>query len=352
LENGQVEEAVNRLLKYHSSPFTAASIAFEHREQLSTLYLRIAPTKELGTTVIEFILAILPYVLMTVPGKALLQLMDLLVTSSRFRRLDQVLWAISCSSVAQVCDEPVYDRLLSVPPDDRLRLFANPFSTIQHCQRGQMFRTAAWIAHIFGLHEEAVVTATKVGRDLTTRYIRRAPRSMRAALCKQVDIEIDREEGQEAIRLASKAVVVAELRTIVGELKNLEEQSHESVRFLRELEEWGQAEARQEPDCGYCRKKLAGSTGYRFSCGHAFHMSCLLDMAVSRVDRDTLARLNRIRDRPSPSKDDLKLQEQILASDCPICGMLAAETVREPVIDFTAPKWDLVLDSEPRSPRR
>jgi hypothetical protein len=352
MEEGNVAEALDRLLKYGASPFAVSSIAFRHKDHLSKLYLRINQSQP----VIHFLLPILPYIAPDVPPEALMQLLDALITSNSFHRIDQIIWAISKTRAARSFDKPLYDRLLRVLGDElRQQLFKNPFSTLQHCQAAQMFETAAWIAHISGLHEDAVLTAKLVSRELTIRYIRRAPRALRAKLCQQVDIEIDREEGQEAIRLASKAAVAKELTKMVGELKSLEEQSRESVKFLRELEEWGQGDTKPESSCGLCHRNLSGSAGYRFVCGHAFHTDCITGHVRARLtflDPEKVAVLDRICETPNPKSDALRLREQLLASDCPICGMIAVEAARQPLVSLSHPKWGLTIEAEPASPPR
>jgi hypothetical protein len=140
---------------------------------------------------------------------------------------------------------------------------------------------------------------------------------------------------------------------MVTELKQLEEQSRESVKFLRELEEWGQGDTKPESSCGVCHRSLSRAAGYRFVCGHAFHVDCITAHVRARLaflDPEKVAILEGIAQTANPKSEALRLREQLSASDCPICGMIAVEAARQPLISTSNPKWGLVLEADPPSP--
>jgi predicted RNA-binding Zn-ribbon protein involved in translation (DUF1610 family) len=132
---------------------------------------------------------------------------------------------------------------------------------------------------------------------------------------------------------------------MITELGVLGKQGEAAADFLKDLEEWGTTESPEEKNCGTCKRRLAGSAGYRFPCGHCFHRECLIDTVrpiVGEEEREIIDGRNR----------DMQAAEQVFASDCPLCGVLAVNRVRFPVLGITTPGlWSLQLTESEASPK-
>ena len=127
------------------------------------------------------------------------------------------------------------------------------------------------------------------------------------------------------------------------ELLCLTEQSQESVQFLKELEEWGSVESPEEKKCRGCGELLAGSTGYRFPCGHCFHSQCLVNEVRPLLDYGERFRLDELLKNRKPTRSEAEERDNIVAGDCPCCGMISSRKINLPIVVADAGEWALDL---------
>jgi predicted RNA-binding Zn-ribbon protein involved in translation (DUF1610 family) len=337
ISNRQFVEAIGRFstrrIKLGES--SKALILWFHQDELEEVYQKVNDPK-----IAEYVMHVLPFVAKRVPPETAKFLFNAMIEAKNYQFLDQLICSICLSESRHEGNiEQEIFQLLDKSPDQP---FQNPFSTFQCCYEAGLYRIAAWIAHRIGLHRQAVVTAHRVDHHLTQKYIRTAPRSMQAELCREVDIELSREEGEAAVRLSTPASVADELRTIVSELEQLARKGKESAGFLKDLEEWGTTESPEQKICGTCRKKLSRTVGKKFPCGHCFHDYCLTEAAKEFLLHEQREELGAILVMPKPTQLELQRKDELTASDCPLCGELAVGRIRRLPI-FTTPQWGLLL---------
>jgi hypothetical protein len=337
ISNKQFIEAINRLssMQPNLAASSKALILWFYEGQLEEVYEKVNDQK-----IAEYVMNILPFVARRVPPCAAQFMFNAMIEEKNYKFVDQLICSISLSEFRHhfKIDQEVF-QLLEKSPEQP---FQNPFSTFQCCYEAGLYRIAAWIAHRIGLHRQAVVTAHRVDHHLTQKYIRTAPRSMQAELCREVDIELSREEGEAAIRLLTPASVADELRTIVSDLELLARKGRESAGFLKDLEEWGTTESPEQKICGACRKKLSRSVGKRFPCGHCFHDYCLIETAKELLLDDQRKELNAILVMPKPTQLEVQRKDELIASDCPLCGEFGVGRIRRTPA-FANPQWGLAL---------
>jgi hypothetical protein len=274
------------------------------------------------------------------PPDCALALFDAAAGARAGRETDMLVACLCRAGAAGTHDSALAERLLRVA--DRAALFANPFSALQDLEAAGFHRSCAALASSLQLWTLAVCEAALVEAHLAKRYIHRAPRKLRAELCRAANIEFGREDG-EAVRIATKEAVCAELLTMTEELEQLTRQSEQSAQFLKELEEWGAGKARGERACGGCRRPLVRTVGYRFPCGHLFHEKCLVRIARETLSLEDTDLLDGLLAKPRPAKPEVEQHEALVAGDCPLCGERAAGRIRRPVVPPDSCQWSFAL---------
>jgi hypothetical protein len=343
LEQGKVISAIqNRILKFGATPTALSALSFRHREKLKELYNLVSDPQ-----FAKLILQIFPFVWADVPADAIFALLEVAIISpnpenAEAAQVDGLFSALCRKENAVEFDEKIEKRLREKPDYERSKIFFNAFSAMQNAAEAKLFRTAASIAHAVHLYRDAVDAANKVSKHLAQHYIHRSPRSIRAELCKLVDIELVQEDGQ-AVRIATKDTLLRELATINQERKKLEEQSVESAQFLKELEEWGNREAPPQTHCGKCRKKMAGATAYKFPCGHLFHERCLTELVMTLLSQEELGVLKGILAERKPKAAQIAIKDKMIGSDCPVCGQRATQKIRRSIVPIESCQWALEL---------
>jgi hypothetical protein len=328
MEDKSIHEAIDIILEFGQSPSARAAIIWNYRSYLSGTFQmsKYKPQR-------DFILSILPYVTTDLPPTSAKTLIQAALAEKDFHFVDQLVWAIALSPRARDFDRELFEQFSRLP--EARELFVNPLSTFERCNAAEMFFLSSWIAHIVGRHLQAVKIAKRVDLHIAQRYVHHAPREIRAELCRAADIEYEHEEGEEMVRCKTKEAVTRELQSMIAELEALGRQGKASADFLKELEEWGTAESEEEGFCGICRRRLTGTSGYRFPCGHCFHKDCLIEAArplVGEAEREIIDAKGK----------DSEAAERIFAEDCPLCGMLSVNRIRHCVLPIDRPPlWGL-----------
>ena len=331
LEEGKVQDAIANIPRFGATQSTLAHLVFKHRDALKELYRQV---DEKNRRISDIILQVLPFVTGDVdPATSLKLIQQEKARKSSQKPVDLLVWSICASETGREIDEElseVFNRYNS----GSLKLLMNPFSTLQHLLEAQLYHTAANIAGHLGLHREAVIAARKVPNgdiQLIYHFIRKAPKSMRGDLCREVDIELPRDnDDDELVRAATKETVAKELEATIEKLKVLGKQNEKSLQFLKELEEWGSTESQEsqpQMHCGCCRKSMRGGYGYAFPCGHSLHQRCLEREMARILSPEEQARLGQLLKKTNPTREEIDEREKLLASDCPLCGMISASKI-------------------------
>ena len=342
LEEGKIEEAVDKIPKFGASPSSIAVLVFKYRESLKALYQRWGENRRVA----DIIMLVLPFVTGDVDPTVALKLIQKekgLKTSQK--PVDLLVWSICASETGRQYDQDL-SRIFSRHDRDTLKLLMNPFSTLQHLTQAQLYLTAAHIAGHLGLHRDAVIASRKVPNgevQLTYHFIRKAPKSMRGDLCREVNIELPRDkDDEELVRAATKETVAKELEETIAKLKVLSKQNEKSLQFLKELEEWGSTESPPQSHCARCRKNMRGSIGYAFPCGHVLHQDCLIQELSTILTAPERAKLREICAKSNPTKEEIEEKERLIASDCPLCSCISAKKIGVFIVpDEKAGEWSI-----------
>jgi hypothetical protein len=354
LEQGKWLNAIEKIRQFGTTPDLVASLIFTFRDKLVSIF---AEDQLKDPKIAKLAMRVFPFVVEAVTPESAMILVDQAIHAKRPRDVNILVHAICVSGTRQRHDAALCSKFPIVPNEEGARIFFNPLAALQDLQASEFHRSAAWLAHSLGLWSIAAHEAIAVEVNLAKHYIHRAPRTLQADLCREVDIEFAREDGQ-ALRLVTKNSVTEELRNMLKELDALTKQSEQSAHFLKELDEWGSVENPEEKVCGICRRKLIRTVGYRFPCGHAFHEKCLMDVAKQLLSVDEVDLLGKLNTKTKPTQDEAAKREKLIAGDCPLCGEKAVTKIRKQlVVPGASTPWsfdlaDLSLFKPKQSARR
>lgn len=333
LENGNIQKALYKIIEIKPSQNIMSLIIFKYQNQIDSLYDHISDPK-----VNHFLISILPYLERNLPIEISFQLLEEEL-NKRNKYIDMLIWSITASEEASKHDKRLLDLIKNKAG---FKFIFNPFSTYQHCLQAKLYQTSAYIAFSAGLFREAALTAKNIDLFSVKHYIKRSPRSIQLDLCRELNVEIEREGDEQAIRMCSKENVVSELALMKTKLKQLKQQSRESVQFLQDLAEWANTENPMDTHCSHCKKQLKGSVGYYFPCGHCLHEDCLISKSRELMSQSELKTLDHLLSGARTRKSEKEL-ESLIASDCPTCGMRASLSIFTSIV--TKEHWPMDLIS-------
>ena len=333
LDNGNVQKALYKIIEIKPSQNIMSLIMFKYQSQIDSLYDHVTDPK-----VCQFLISLLPFLEKNLPIDVSFKLLEQELTK-RDKYIDMLIWTFTTSEEAEKYDQQLFDLIKN---KGGFKFIFNPYSAYQHCFQAKLYRTSAYIAFSVGLFREAALTAKNIDLFTVKHYIRRSPRSIQLDLCRELNVEIEREGDEQAIRMCSKENVVSELALMKTKLKMLKKQSLESVQFLQDLAEWANTENQMDTQCSYCKKLLKGSVGYYFPCGHCLHEKCLIKKSKELLSPDEVKSLVQLISNCKTEKDENDLENRI-ASDCPICGMRASSSIFTSIV--TKEHWPMDLIS-------
>ncbi|KAH0791927.1 hypothetical protein GPJ56_004111 [Histomonas meleagridis] len=339
LENDNIQLALNKIIEQKPSQSLLSSIIFN--KKFTNLIFKDLTTKEKVNEISSFLISLLPYLSETFPSEIAFQLLEKEIKTLNSKHCDMLIWCITNinNNNSNDFDQKLYELLKD---NNGFKHLNNPYSTLQRCLTSKYYRTSAYLAYLLGLYHESINCAKNIDVNTIKHYIRRSPRSIQAELCREADVELEQEGNEQAIRIASKETLVKELTSMKKKLKLLKKQSQENVHFLQDLDEWVSGENPMQESCAYCGKILNNTVGFYFPCGHCLHEDCLMCRVKELLSEEEITKIEKLFADKKAEKDILAA-ENMIAEDCPICGMRAAKALRKSIVKENDRNWPMSI---------
>lgn len=341
LEDNKITEAIDKILEFRPQGTEKLStIVFKYRDILKKQHFYdYEHLRKPGLR--TFVLSILPFIAGDLPSDTAFALLNNELQSLQPKQIDLLLWSLTTADNANKYDEAVSETIKS-KYDLNKGLLSNPFTSMQHCLKAHMYRTASQIAVNCGLYKEAVLAALKIDKNYAKRIIKHSPKAMQVELCRIANIEME-SEGYENTRISSKAMATKELENMERKYEILNTKFKESEQFLLTLQDWNYDESTPSTECSVCHCGLTRQTGYAFQCGHSFHEACLINAfelcLVDTADKDKIFNFKKYQ-----STVDKEWTESKMTEECPLCGVISVNSIRGRPVDET-PVWPTDFDS-------
>jgi hypothetical protein len=106
---------------------------------------------------------------------------------------------------------------------------------------------------------------------------------------------------------------------------------------------------KSDQKCNVCKGRLLTQAFYMFPCHHAFHRDCLAGEVAITSSSYEIAQMNSLirsldSQKEGKVRDDIKHQlDQLIASDCPYCGLIMIKSIAIPLVPLD--NLDKLLDS-------